>query len=101
MTVYEVLHRAADHIEQYGWIQGSSGLGLDDGPRCALGAIATASGEIVNCYDFEFTGGVRMEAVRALRRHIGSDDIAGWNDTRGRTAADVVTALRVSAEVTP
>ena len=95
MTARELLLRAADHIERYGWMQGE--LGPPGSRCCALGAIAAV----------QTTYWARSEAATTLEawllRQRGSNSFDGgfsitfWNDTLGRTAAEVVAALRAAA----
>lgn len=91
MTPREVLLRAADHMEKYGWRQRRRGMRGE--PCCAIGAIAAA------IPDSEPDDALEMSARAALRRHARIDDIPAWNDAPDRTAAEVIAALRGAAEV--
>lgn len=88
----DVLNGAADLIERDGWVQGSA---ASIGPaRCAGIAIdRTAQRLDTNGYP----------VVCGFAKFLGLDgfataEIINWNDTPGRTKADVVAALRAAAE---
>jgi hypothetical protein len=83
-TVGDVLRHAARYIEEFGWYQGAASNGLR---RCVLGAT----------YHVEPTG-LGDDAMYALARTIGTPSIAAWNDEDGRTAAEVIAALRAAAD---
>lgn len=89
MTAREVLLRAADRIERFGWVQGRAHG--DGGSCCALGAISAVLGA-------GFTTGLESMQI-VLARHLGIApcNVARWNDAPGRTASDVITALRAAA----
>lgn len=89
-TVSEVLTRAAGLVEK-GWCQHRF-CDLEARPAryCPLGAIH----HVVSSRSEE--RGVL--AKNALRSVIARDDIASWNDAKGRRKADVVKALRKAAE---
>ena len=103
MKTSEILAKAADLIEQRGW---SQGWYCDDaGSLCATGAILAAAGiepearESANLWA-TFDDAKWADADRAWRV---VDDVVNahtpaWNDARGRTAAEVVAALRGAAE---
>jgi len=82
------LRAAVDVLERDGWTQG--GLS-EDGRLCAIEAIWRACGQ---------SGGERSQnAVEQLRTAIPFQrSIIGWNDTPGRTAAEVIAALRAAAD---
>lgn len=87
ITPAEVLRRAADLIEQEGWVQGEFG-GPGEG-YCALGAIRAQ-------YDgVPFP--VRVAAIEALSAPLPSrfeGRAPRWNDYPGRKAPSVVRHLR-------
>jgi hypothetical protein len=95
-TTADVLRHAALLIEERGWMQGVS-----TGPsRCAVFAIDTAAGANNDV--------VHWRAHRVLASYLGLNipDVVGdrrpiveWNDTPGRTAAEVIAALRAAAEM--
>lgn len=85
-NVAAVLRDAADLIEPPGkWIQGR--LGDPETGCCAVGAIIYAAG---NCDDTYFACVAAMENLLGTYASI-------WNDTKGRTQAEVVAALRIAA----
>lgn len=85
-AVADTLNRAADLIERDGWCQG---LGRDaDGSRCAAVALHDAQADRL----------VWRGAYRALKARVGTRLVVDWNDTPGRTQAEVVAALRAAAD---
>lgn len=104
LTVSEVLSKAAALIEPEGaW--GRNNYASDTrgevvvacSPRavcwCASGAIVRATGS-----DDAFNP-LAMQARLALRDILGEGSIPAWNDARGRTQAEVVSALREAAKL--
>lgn len=118
-----LLRCAAAAIEANGWLQGeywpeapspyATATYVTGDPCCAVGALAVATGE----YDADYVmyslarWRALTEALRALaatisdgplrpgnRRREWITDVAMWNDAEGRTAAEVVTALRAAAD---
>jgi hypothetical protein len=99
MTPEQALSAAADLIESRGWTtryyarneSGQSVCYRDDRAACycAMGAIGAVANRD---YDLD------EAACNRLRRSLGIDSIAEWNDAPGRTAEEVVTALRKAAE---
>lgn len=98
----KVLMDAADYIEAHGWCQHS--VATDDGRACLNGAIKIAGGmnpQASNWRDYPAV----IIATEAMRSRVGLPDqyFAGhrdatlWNDTPGRTAAEVCNALRECA----
>ena len=79
-TPSEILLRAAEVLERDGWTQGASTCGRK---RCAMTAIGDADG--------------RIEERERLRAVIGSNSIVDWNDAPGRTASEVIAAMREAA----
>lgn len=97
VTTKDVLHRAADLLEEFGWCQGNSALAED--------------GEAVFSQNFETDKRRRVAfchngAIKQAKIDLGfhgqtgwGDDAAfRWNDEPGRTKAEVVTRLRNAAE---
>ena len=85
--VGRALIRAADFVDQ-GWCQGR--FGEPGGPRCAVGAILEVTADRLPF------GNVRHFAVARLTRFIGCR-VQDWNDTKGRTVAEVAAAMRDAA----
>lgn len=82
MNTSSILNKAADLIEHFGFGTGSTAGGL-----CVIQAIyrANKDGHI---------------AARALEAYLGIDYAAHqWNDAPGRTATEVVEALRACAVI--
>lgn len=90
MTARDVLLAAADRIEIRGHCQGASEI---DGRCCVIGALdrTTSDPALYN------------KATAMLCRYIGAPAdhwfarIVTWNDAPGRTAAEVISALRGAA----
>lgn len=82
----KMLFAAASRLEAGGWCLGPGiGYGQAEGPTCALGAIV-------------FVGGPRFGVARdALKAHLGIHGVTVWNDSPGRTAKEVIGALRSAA----
>lgn len=102
-TKRDVLHRAADLIEEFEHCKGdfarnSRGHGVwwhssDVVAFCALGAIHRAHD------DFGFDPDESIFAYsRPLARLVPEGHIKDWNDAPGRTRAEVVARLREAAE---
>lgn len=98
-TRRDVLHRAADLLEEFGWCQGAYAVpnagDLFDAPVafCAVGAIGRAHAEL--------HGGVRtFDALDAVKKYTPETPLQHYNDTLGRTKAEVVARLREAAEAT-
>lgn len=98
----EICERAATRLEQ-GWCQGvlaTNGKGrgvLPDNPTacrfCIIGAIFSAN------YDFsDEAAHLRALIFDALEQITGSPSIPGWNDTPGRTQAEVVDVMKRTAQ---
>lgn len=96
-TKRDMLHRAADLIEEFGWTQGSQGMPCchrdGRGQLCYLGAIVQAAYDLgLKCRNGDemawaatFTG---EDAVNAY----------SWNDNLRRRPAEVVARLREAAD---
>jgi hypothetical protein len=89
VTARQILLAAASMLERDGWCQGSSQD--EKGRRCGSGAITDT------CPPGNH-GAEWVRARNAVREQIGSEDIAVWNDVHGRTADEVIAALRAAAE---
>lgn len=84
--VADVLNDAADHLCFGGWVQGQHYRGT---ASCAVGALDRA------------TQGKSALAIRALetfRQYLGVRSVISWNDLPGRTADEVVNAMRHAAK---
>lgn len=84
-TVREVLHRAADLLEEFGWCQNDLGS-KEQGEFCALGALDEAGLEL----------GLPLFVV--WPGEWACSDLVNWNNKPGRTKAEVVAKLREAAE---
>jgi hypothetical protein len=92
VTAREVLLKAAAIIVDRGWQSRLMGVETG-GPYCLLGAFCVVGGGHAARW-MEQTDRARD----ALRTHLRCDDLTRWNDTPGRTAAEVIAALRGAAE---
>jgi hypothetical protein len=115
VTPARTLRDAALYLIRHGWIQGD-GYGdtpvpTPTPPACVLGAIEAvtwgyASSAALNVYDEwdALAGRVAwLPAIQVLEDYLITKStsytgIADWNDTPGRTSAEVVAALRAAAE---
>ena len=96
-TVPEVLLRAADLVEARGFGQAGQvpvyRYEVTPADRlCAALAIGVAAGDTGH-----WGTSLAAKAERALQEHLGVEDVVDWNDVPGRTAAEVVAALRAAA----
>ncbi len=103
-TRRDVLHRAADLIEEFGWCQGTGGMpfapntGASEekhkGTYCFLGSIAQAvydlKGERISYDAVEYLTGEWSDEA--------STDCWRWNDEPQRSYREVVARLREAAE---
>ena len=87
------LLRAAELLEANGWQQGS--FGEAGAPQCMSGALNSASHESARDWP-EVTSRFGV-AIQELQRHIEAHAIE-WNDVLGRTAQQVISALRATAK---
>jgi hypothetical protein len=101
-TVATTLRAAADHIEQYGWTQGTYAAPAAPLACCAAGAINyVTTGEISADAGSEM---VKVALLEALGRDIPADctdlddRVAAWNDFIASDAEAVITALRAAAD---
>lgn len=81
------LRDAADYIEKHGWCQEHY---FHDGQVCAWGAVLKIE------WDDPFA---RRAMCERIEQAIDAPDIEEWNDTPGRTQAEVVQALRDAAKL--
>lgn len=111
-TTSEVLDLAADLIQERGWttVRDSDPWGIEGGPLCLEGAVFAAVGLNVNALPLESQGiAERCPAFAAVHEYLSEGDYypsphAMWrpytyNDTKGRTAEDVIAVLRAAAAV--
>jgi hypothetical protein len=96
VTARDILLRAADLLEEFGWCQHISGS-KEMGEMCAAGAIREAHAE----WDGDFDAGPGKDLwddiYRALEPQVGAWDLPSWNDAGGRTKKEVTTLLREAA----
>lgn len=108
MHAHETLNGAADLIERDGWCQHS--YVEPNGARCAAEAISEVvygqkSAEVAygqKSQDGQDGSRAWWAAVRAFSRYLGLKRYIGiecWNDAKGRTAEEVVEAMRAAALV--
>ena len=102
----EILARAADIIEDYGWTRGAFARDTDgvsvsetspDACRfCAFGAIRRATFDVLDGSDNQEA----ERAANALNETICADfDIAHWNDNYADGGEHVASSLRKAAEL--
>lgn len=92
MDVHETLTKAADLIET-GWCQGTGHLRFEGADQyCAVGAISRVTHD---------RGGIFSGSLKAVANVVGIRDcmIVAWNDTPGRTQAEVVAVIRMAADL--
>jgi hypothetical protein len=90
VTEADVLHRAADLLEEFDWCQGVPGS-KEMGKFCLRGAIAEAT--------FDLTG-EKVSAMcdpKVMKYDVWTGGFS-WNDERGRTKSQVIARLRFAAE---
>ncbi len=85
-TVCDVLVRAADLLEEFGWRQGHVGS-KRQGVFCALGAINEAQ------RDLGASKSMNARARRRLADAVGMP-VAHWNDAPDRQRGEVVALIR-------
>jgi hypothetical protein len=83
VTLKQALSAAADLMEMKGWAQGNDNL---DGV-CLVQAVVNTSIDHM------------VAALNRVREVIGETDLIAWNDTHGRTQAEVVMVLRKAARL--
>ncbi len=103
VTEADVLNRAADLLEEFGWLQlkmcpeGWNALGRTQGPFCLVGAITRAR------LDFGgdmFNDGVGVSLTEQAAKLVDPDSDGHpdfWNDSPDRTKEEVISALREAA----
>ena len=95
MNAQDILNRAADGLEseEWGpWGQGGEEYPLPIGYMCAMFAMDKASELLGLSLEDD------NEAHKLMCNRIGSELIVRWNDTPGRTKAEVIRALRGQGE---
>lgn len=96
-TVADVLDRAADLLEEFGWCQKKAGSKFE-GEMCAVGAIMESVDDFTGSW-----GSVGRDLYNAACSIQGDASeatiwpLAIWNDAPGRTKAEVVARLRDAA----
>lgn len=94
------LRAAADVLERNGWTQHTN-FDEQTGCRCAMGALAFIASDGETSHDGVMRGtprGVRLDAAAGQVVDLVSIGITVWNDADGRTAAEVIAALRSAAD---
>ena len=92
-TDADILLNAARIIEEFGWCQGTWTDGA--GHLCLEGAVRVALGDRPN--STKFTDAFTFVRVLGRVERVVGTRPARWNDTPGRTQAQVVAALRAAA----
>lgn len=90
MNVSAILDAAADRVKQFGWWS----LHYADNyttSRCAANHVSDAAGD--------HYGAAHIALAQAISPRGGCCAIFQWNDTPGRTAAEVIAMLRACAAV--
>lgn len=95
VTTRDVLHRAADLLEEFGWCQYDVG-GKDRG-FCVMGAVMEANRDYGRDY-FQDHAVLGNLVWGDLPRDWGGFPI-DWNNAPGRTKAEVVARLREAADL--
>lgn len=85
MNAADVLDQAADILERDGWTQGE--WGFTGQPHCIDGGLIAAANT-----DADYSG-----ALEAIAVHLRTTHLLAWNDADGRTADEVLAALRDTA----
>lgn len=93
VTTADVLHRAADLLEEFDWCQGNLGR---NGAYCAMGAIGAVV-DRANLSPGEWYVALDVASF-GLPASGTKHPLAHWNDEPGRTKAEVVARLREAAE---
>ncbi|KAB1146754.1 hypothetical protein F7R91_14335 [Streptomyces luteolifulvus] len=103
--IADALDRAADHIDTVGWLQGDlyddyaqHGKPLAECRVCAMGALNMALHGTpmfpLNLQPDELTA---HDVAALVEQRIAGSELADWNDSRGRTQAEVTALLRETA----
>lgn len=114
MTAREVLNGAAKRLLDKGWIQGCYALTAEardfEGKKLPSGMPCGAAGDLIDTpvAQTDVIGALRQvgkrhpkavdEAKAALRREVGAENLADWNDDEARTVEQVVAALKAAAK---
>jgi hypothetical protein len=99
VTRREILHRAADLIEEFGWCQGAYSQCEHGHPYCEEHPLGShcAEGAIMQGLADLGSSALYAETVASLERRVGCA-LPRWNDQPGRTKAEVISFLRETAE---
>lgn len=100
VTERDILHRAADLLEEFGWTQGPYAADAEghevepeDGSArcfCLVGSIRRAASDFA--HPFVDPRDAHLYALT----HVGQG--GAWNESDGRTKAEVIAVLRAAAE---
>lgn len=97
VTEADVLLRAADLLEEFGWCQGHAGS-KREGEFCARGAIIEAHRDLTGERLDLWGDATTMGYDNFVSRNLGlSKTLCAFNDSLGRTKAEVTAALRSAA----
>jgi hypothetical protein len=111
MNTSEVLNKAADLIQERGWITGGDGWADEDSQApglCLEGAIMAAAGlrfigEVPQCPAYRAVADYLGDEVCTLRvpacNYVSPTRLYIWNDESGRTASEVIEVLRAAAVI--
>ncbi len=80
------------------WRQGD--LGVNGEPRCVVGALREAAGlgeETAGSYTLVRNATARLCKSLGLEKRVHGSTVTAWNDTPGRTAEEVATAMEEAA----
>lgn len=92
----KILRAAAKELRKNGWTQKT--VGVANGPKCVLGAIAVAEGgRTVDGYSFDNARLVAALSVTTGFPMADLDDTWRWNDSPERTAKEVIAVLETAA----
>ena len=108
-TPADLLRGAALYLRRHGWIQDdyyrpASSHTATTPPACAVGAIAMAAyGHAVDAPSLHTEPEVKdfhraVDALDGYLQDTHAADLYTWNDTDGRTAEQVITALHEAAD---
>ena|SRR5688572_3374195 len=106
VQIAEDLRAGAAVIREKGWHQGGA-RDLHTGAVCAIGSTFDVLGlwghSVHERAHPELRDDLRArtcrhtDAIQALARYLGEDDVAQWNDAPGRTADEVCAAMEKAA----